>query len=52
MYVSIFERVYREKGRVDVAQKMLNNGFAVDDVIEYTELPREKIEALEATLSE
>jgi hypothetical protein len=58
MYVSMFERVYtargKEEGRVegsmegrmDVAKNMLNKGFSVNDILDCTSLPREKIETL------
>jgi hypothetical protein len=50
MYVSIFERVYTEKGRVDerieIAKNMLNKGFSVDDILECTRMPREEFNIL------
>ena len=53
MYVSIFERVYKEEGRVEgraeVARRMLNKGLSVDKVAEYTDFPREEIEAISRT---
>jgi hypothetical protein len=58
MYVSVFERVYKEEGRMEgrmegrreeraeIAKNMLNEGFSVDEVSKYTRMPREGIEAL------
>jgi hypothetical protein len=46
MYVSAFEKVYTEKGRVEVARNMLNDGVTIDNVIKYTQLPREEVEKL------
>jgi hypothetical protein len=50
MYVDVLERVYtargEEKGRMDVARKMLNKGLTVEKVVEYTDLPREEVETL------
>jgi predicted transposase/invertase (TIGR01784 family) len=58
MYVSAFERGYTalgmekgreqgiEEGREEVARNMLSDGLPVDQVARYTNLPREKVEAL------
>jgi hypothetical protein len=54
MYVSMFERGYKEEGRMegrteglmDVARNMLNKGFSMADVLECTNLPREKLDTL------
>jgi hypothetical protein len=31
---------------MDVARKMLNKGLTVDNIVEYTDLPREEVETL------
>jgi hypothetical protein len=50
MYISMFERGYTEKGRMEgraeIVKNMLNEGLSVDDVIKYTRLTREGIEEL------
>jgi hypothetical protein len=50
MYVSVFERVYKEEGRKkereEIAENMLNEGLSVDEVSKYTRMPREGVEAL------
>jgi hypothetical protein len=50
MYVSVFERVYKEEGRrersAEVAKNMLNDGVSIEKIAQYTNLPREEIEIL------
>ena len=50
MYVSMFERVYKEEGRTEeraeIARNMLNDSLAVEKIVQYTNLPREEIETL------
>ncbi|MDR1650016.1 MAG: hypothetical protein LBR71_07115 [Synergistaceae bacterium] len=51
MYTSMFERFYKEEGRIEgrtegraeVARRMLGEGFPVEDVSRYTDLPREEV---------
>jgi hypothetical protein len=54
MYVSVFERMYKEEGRKEAhaedARNMLRDGMPVEKVSQYTRLPREEIEKLSAKL--
>jgi len=49
MYISIFERVYTERGearsRIEIAKNMLNDGLPLEKITQYTNLSREEIEA-------
>jgi predicted transposase YdaD len=50
MYVSVFERMYKEEGRreghMEVARNLLRDKVPVEKVSQYTNLPREEIEKL------
>jgi hypothetical protein len=50
MYVSVFERMYKEEGRKEAsaenARNMLRDGMPVEKISQYTNLPREEIEKL------
>jgi predicted transposase YdaD len=50
MYVSVFERVYTEKGkeegRAEIARNMLGKGFSAKEVLEYTGMLHEELAAL------
>jgi len=58
MYVSVFERVYTEKGkeegrmegrteeRTEIARNMLNKGFSAKEIQECTRMPREELDML------
>jgi methylase of polypeptide subunit release factors len=46
MYVSVFERVYKEEALAEVARSMLLDGISREKVSQYTHLPREEIEVL------
>jgi len=50
MYVSMFERGYtaigKEEGLREVAKNMLRDGLPLEKITQYTNLPREEVEAL------
>jgi hypothetical protein len=46
MYVSVFERVYKEEALVEVARNMLDKGFSAKDILERTYMSREDLAAL------
>ena len=52
MYVSVFERVYKEEGRVEgrveeraeIARNMFRKGYAIEEIAECTRSPAEEVE--------
>jgi hypothetical protein len=52
MYVSAFERVYKQEGREegreeerrDLIHNMIDEGLSIDNIAKYTRLPREEVE--------